>query len=162
MAPNAYHAGHWRQGGLQKEAVLTRSTQHSGYAELQYTRLRTIMSVDDCGSRLMRQMGYASLQDKPGLLVTDNSVVRGWVSSGALRNWVAHNTTVVHIKGAKVSDSAHEDMWVDVMMLAMGDCFVLSSSGFSQVALWMSNATCVMRMLNCQQDAEPRFAGIEV
>jgi hypothetical protein len=154
--------GHWRQGGMTKEPLLTRSTQHWGHAELQYSRLRTIMSVEACGNQLMQEAKLQSLKRVPGLLVTDNSVVRGWVAEGGLGSWVGHNTTVVHIKGGKLSDSAHEDMWVDVMMVAMGDCLVLSSSGFSKVAVWMSNSTCFARMLTCQLNDEPRFEGIQV
>jgi hypothetical protein len=145
-----------------REPLLIRSPKHWGYAELQFSRLRTIMSVEQCGNHLMQQAKLPQLRRAPGLLVTDNSVVRGWVSGGALRGWVAHNTTVEHIQGRKMTSDAHEDMWVDVMMMAMGDCLVLSSSGFSKVAVWMSNSTCFARMLTCQVNDESRFAGIQV
>jgi hypothetical protein len=72
-----------------RELVLERSTCHSGYAELQYTRLRTIMSVGVCANTAS-QRRVPSLLEQPGLLVTDNSLVRGWASAGELRSWVAY------------------------------------------------------------------------
>jgi hypothetical protein len=145
-----------------REPVLERSTYHSGYAELQYTRLRTIMSVSVCANTLASQRRVPSLLEQPGLLVTDNSLVRGWASSGELRSWVAYETTVAHMKGYHMDEHAHQDMWVDVMMLAMADCFVMSSSGFTNVAFFLSNTTCFIRMLTCQTEDAQRFTGIDV
>jgi hypothetical protein len=149
--------GHWRQGGLRSEPVLERSAKHSGYKELMYSRLHTLLSVATCAGAIAQQAGLPVLAAKPGLMVTDNTVVRRWVAAGELRSWTAHNTTVVHIKGSDMTSAAHQDMWVDVMMLAKADCLVLSGSGFSNAALWMSNTTCYAYTLGCQQEGEQLY-----
>jgi hypothetical protein len=141
------------------ERVLKRAEGHSGTEELRFSKLHTVLSVSSCADELASQAGLPQLSDKPGLLVTDNTAVRGWVAGGSLRPWVAHGTEVVHIKSAYLNANSHEDLWVDVMMLAMADCLVLSSSGFSYTALWMSNSTCFTQMVDCQKANEPRFAG---
>jgi hypothetical protein len=135
------------------ERVLTRGAGHSGAEELRYSQLHTILSVTSCTNDMTYRAGLPQLSHKPGLLVTDDSVVRRWVAGGLLRPWVAHTAQVVHIKSVHLTDKSHEDLWVDVMMLAMADCLVLSSSGFSYVALWMSNSTCFTPMVACQKAA---------
>ncbi len=134
------------------EKVLKRSNYHHGQQELLYSPQHTIRAVTACAGRIAAKAGLPPLNNQPGLMVTDNSTMRRAVAAGQSKLWTAHSATVVHIHTQGMSKRSHEDMWVDMMMLSMADCFVTSRSGFSRSALWMSNATCYVEMLDCQRE----------
>ena len=59
-----------------------------------------------------------------------------------------------------MDSSANLALWVDIMLLARSDCIIYSSSGYSNVALWMSNTQCYKHFTECVADDNARFEGV--
>jgi hypothetical protein len=49
-------------------------------------------------------------------------------------------------------------MWVDLLMLAKADCFIMSHSGYSLLAQIMSSTQCIVHMSECLSADDDRYA----
>lgn len=83
----------------------------------------------------------------PVLLITDNSVLRWGISEHLFDRVVGPSTMAQHSGNTKGLDLMNE--YVDLMLLANAKCYVYSDSGFSNLALWWGNHTCIMSISDC-------------
>jgi hypothetical protein len=124
-------------------------------------KLTTLMSAVTCGVHLAETAGI-STQTMPLLLLTDNNELRRFVQRGRLARVTTSSFDAVHFGVAKNSTLQERySVFVDIALLARAKCVMLSPSGFSMTAWFLSGGrSCTLDVRHCVQScqADPESA----
>jgi hypothetical protein len=147
-ANGSYAALHLRLGGQAGEPE-----------ELSYrfdtSKLTTLMSAVTCGVWLAGTAGIDT-HTTPLLLLTDNNELRRFVHHGRLAGVTTSSFDAVHFGVAKNSTLQERySVFVDIALLARAHCVMLSPSGFSMTAWFMSGGrSCTLDVRHCVQSCQ--------
>jgi hypothetical protein len=135
--PPPYVGAHLRLGGLAGESQMVR------YAGCEHL---VQFAMQSCARNLAVKLG-GKAGPSPVVLITDNSVLRHAVASGALAGLTGPKTFAQHMRFADSSNFT--DVYAELLLLARADCLVTSRSGFSDIALWWSTTNCREKASAC-------------
>jgi hypothetical protein len=143
-----YAALHLRLGGQAGEP------EDAGY-RFDTPKLTTLMSAVTCGVHLAGTAGI-SKQATPLLLLTDNNQLRRFVQRGRLAGVATSTFDAVHFGIAKNSTLQERySVFVDIALLARAKCVMLSPSGFSMTAWFLSGGrSCTLDVRHCVQSCQ--------
>jgi hypothetical protein len=153
LASLGYQAVHLRLGNQVGEARLF---NRIGYNVESVDSM--LLSVS-CGLGMAQQSGI-NTSAMPLLLIADHRNVRRFSQRGMIKHVVTPNYAAVHT-GRSNNSSSYLFAFVDIYLLARAKCLLLSHSGFSNVAWWLSGGiSCTQTLRECylacrQQPPQP-------
>lgn len=147
-APAAYVAVHLRLGGLLGEGGV--GFRQAGLPA--HCEHLSVFAAQTCARRLDK-----GLKQGPAgafVLLSDNDIVRAVVRDGLLAGVVGPTSRAMHVSTAVSlqpwqAKNAITDAFVEIAHMARATCFVYANSGFSRLAAWLSNSTCMVSLNDC-------------
>eukprot|EP00775_Hariotina_reticulata_P010694 gene10694-10851_t len=140
-----YPAVHLRLGYLSgEERSVNRIEKH-------VDSLEKAMLAVSCGLKMAQQSGI-NTRTMPLLMIADHSSVRRFARHGRFHDVVAPYYQATHTGTVREFDS-HLLAFVDLYLLSRAKCLLMSTSGFSNVAWWLSGGvTCKQTLRDCHRD----------
>ena len=137
----AYQAVHLRLGQMKGEPSTQNRVEEYG------DPLTTFLLSVSCGKSLAANASIDT-HAMPLLLVADHKKVRRCSQYGGLTSVITPHYEAVHTKFNIVE--SHLQSFIDLNLLARATCLVLSHSGFSNAAWWMSGGNpCMLLLSDC-------------
>lgn len=138
-----YQAVHLRVGQLHGEAAVVNRVGYGSPMEM------LLLSVA-CGKGQAASAGLSPLA-VPIVLLADHTGVRNFAQHGGLAHVVSPAHQALHTMFKKTAD-AYVLAFVDLNILARAKCVVLSLSGFSNAAWWLSGGNpCMLLLSECYE-----------